>query len=263
MTTGIRTKTILAEPGDAGDRSVRELPREGQRWFFSPHNFMDMLDEDDRRALSALATRRLVHKGQYIFEAGDRARRVFIVYSGRVKVYQISASGKEVILWFCFPGEIFGLAELSRSAERETFAQASVDMEILSIDQADFLGFIADRPTVAMNAIDVLSTRLRRLGQSVMNLATEDVSARLARLILGLAQSYGQRRCAVVLDPPEICVPITLTHQEIADMIGASRQTVTTTLNDFRRRGAIQFVEHHIHIHQPALLERILQSRQD
>ncbi len=233
----------------------------GDQWYFPPSDFIGILDDDDRNALLKVTRKWRFDKGEHIFEAGQPARRVYIVKSGQAKIYQISPSGKEAILWFCLPGEMFGLAELSSGAERAIYAQANVETEILSIERGDFLNFMATHPIVAMNTIDVLSTHLRRLGRSLMSLSTGDVAFRLALLILNLARSYGSHRCNYKyykLNPPEVCVDITLTHKEIADMIGASRQSVTTMLNDFKRRSALHWEVHHIHIDHPKVLEQIL-----
>lgn len=262
-------RTALTRPGGSVSSHTGSRERDksgiawtiGDQWYFPPSDFIGILDDDDRNALLKIARKWRFDKGEYIFEAGEPANRVYIVKSGQAKIYQISPSGKEVILWFCLPGEIFGLAELSCGAERAIYAQANIDTEILSIERGDFMNFMASHPIVAMNAIDVLSTHLRRLGRSLISLSTGDVAVRLAQLILSLAQSYGNHRCNYKyykLKPPEVCVDITLTHKEIADMIGASRQTVTTMLNDLKRKGALHWEAHHIHIDSPSALEQIL-----
>lgn len=221
-------------------------------WLSPAADFLSSLDEDDRDALVSAARRRTFRKGHRIFEAGDPAAMLYILESGRAKVYQTSASGKEVILWFCFPGEIFGLAELSRGVERTISALAVDESEVLVLSKSDFLTFIAERPAVALTALDILSSRLRRLGETYMNLATEEVPVRLSRLLLSLAHGGERVRCAHPTAPGGVCVNMTLTHQEIADMVGASRQTVTTALNDLKRAGTIRWFDHHIHIDQPA-----------
>ncbi len=223
-------------------------------------DFLSALELPDRDALFALTRRKVFKKGARIFEAGDPAAMLYILESGRVKIYKTAPSGKEIILWFCFPGETFGLAELSRGVERTISAQAVDGSDVLCLLKTDFLRFITERPSVALCAIDILSTRLRRLGQIFMNLATEDVPFRLARMILDLAYGATQNPCAEARGNDEICINITLTHQEIADMIGASRQTVTTALSEFKRRGAIRWTNHHLHVETPDVLERIIRE---
>lgn len=221
-------------------------------WLSPSADFLSSLDADDRDALVASARRKTFRKGHRIFEAGDPASMLYILESGRAKVYQTSASGKDVILWFCFPGEIFGLAELSRGVERTISALAVDESEVLVLSKRDFLTLIGERPAVALTALDILSSRLRRLGETFMNLATEEVPVRLARLLLSLAHGGAKMRCSHHTSRGGICVNVTLTHQEIADMIGSSRQTVTTALNHLKRAGTIQWFDHHIHIERPA-----------
>ena len=227
-------------------------------WLFPSSDFLSALEEEDRHALFDMAWRKSFKKGMCIFEAGDEASMLYIMETGRAKIYQTSPSGKDIILWFCFPGETFGLAELSRGVKRSISARAMGDSQVLCLPKSDFLRFIAERPSVALSAIDILSTRLRRLGQTFMNLATEDVPLRIVRLILGLAYGSAHGKCAEHEDDGTICVNITLTHQEIADMIGATRQTVTTALNDLKRAGIIRWVDHHIHIERPDALKHII-----
>ena len=227
-------------------------------WLFPSSDFLSALEEGDRLALFNMAWRKSFKKGMRIFEAGDEASMLYIMESGRAKIYQTSPSGKDIILWFCFPGETFGLAELSRGIKRTISACAMDDSQVLCLPKGDFLRFIAERPSVALSAIDILSTRLRRLGQTFMNLATEDVSLRIARLILGLAHGTGHETCGKVMPKETVCVNVTLTHQEIADMIGASRQTVTTALNELKRAGIIRWVDHHIHIERLSALKHII-----
>lgn len=230
-------------------------------WYLQPTNFIETLEEQDRIALEEIAVCRPYPRGSHIFEAGETSDRVFIALSGRVKIYQISAAGREVIHWFCFPGELLGLADVSKGAPRSSFAEASVDSEIMAIDNAKFLKYMADRPMVALNAIEILSSRLRRLGGSLLDVATGDVALRLGRLVLGLAQTHGHPVCHNRLEPPEVCVKLVLTHQDIADMISASRQTVTTHLNDMRKDGLLHWQDHHIHLDRPDLVAQLVAER--
>ncbi|HER25658.1 MAG TPA: cyclic nucleotide-binding domain-containing protein, partial [Rhodospirillales bacterium] len=120
-------------------------------------DFLSALEPQDRAALLALARRKPFKKGARIFEAGDPASMLYILESGRAKIYKTASSGKEIILWFCFPGETFGLAELSRGVERTISAQAVDDSNILCLQKVDFLRFITERPSAALCAIDILS----------------------------------------------------------------------------------------------------------
>ncbi len=229
-------------------------------FLYPSSGLLNALAPPDRDVLFALGRSKTFKKGAPIFEAGDPASMLYILETGRAKIYQTAPSGKEIILWFCFPGETFGLAELGCDVERMISAQAMEDSRVLCLSKVNFRQFIGEHPSAALCVIDILSARLRRLGQAFMNVATDDVPLRLARMILGMAHGTSYPPCGAIVGGEEICINITLTHQEIADMVGASRQTVTTALNELKRLGAISWVDHHLHVPAPSIMERIIRD---
>lgn len=229
-----------------------------EAWSNAHADFMSTLSESETDSLMGLAKRVSLKKRDLLFEAGDPSRTAFIVAGGCIKLYQLSPSGKEIILWFSFPGEVFGVAELLQGADREIFAEANVDSEVYCISQQKFLDFLRTHPEAAMRAIGILSARVRTLGSTLVDLASDDVETRLARFLLRYAAIKTYRPCHHSLSNGEVCVNIPFTHQDIANLIGASRQTVTSTLAGLRRRGAISNIDRHIHITQPQQLKRML-----
>ena len=162
---------------------------------------------------------------------------------------------REVILWFCLGGEIFGLAEVARGGERAVNAQACTDSELLAVPNARFRAFLAEHPCAALLTMQVLSSWMRVLGEIFVNLVSDDVNTRIAKLILRLSARYGTRVGR------EIFLNIPLTHQEIADMVGTSRQTVTSALSALKRRGVLSIDSHRIHIESEELLNELTQDR--
>lgn len=192
-------------------------------------NLLQTLSADDREQLFGIGTVAWVEKNSLIFQAGAPSEYVYIILSGRAKIYELSPQGKEVIMWFCFSGELFGLAEVWRGTHRDVYAQACSTVELVRIDHKRFRQYLMDNPSMAMQVIDILSGRLRVLGDMLLNLTSTDVTARLVKLLARLFQRYGQRRDG------GIYIDIPLTHQEMADMIGCCRQTVTSTLGTLKR----------------------------
>lgn len=214
------------------------------------HDFLARLGTDGRRQLLRQATSVQMDKGGLLFRAGSSAEQVYFLESGRIKIYHLTNSGREVLLWLCFPSEIFGLAEVCHDGESRVYAEACTRSEVLCVRLADFESFLAQRPDAARLVNDVLAWRLRSLGQVVQGLVADGVHERLAHLILRLAASHGRRthQGSTVLD-------IRLTHQELANMIGTTRQSVTTALNDLRRLGALDYdADRRLHIHNESLL---------
>lgn len=223
-------------------------------WFMSPSNFLGMLSPDDRDALAALSQRHSCRRHEFVFRVGTPADHVYLLRAGRIKIFGLSGSGKETILWFCFPDEVFGLAEIARGQDREVYAQACTDCEYDAIPRAKFKEFLTSRPAVAMAILELFSCRLRVLGEMLQALTADDVTTRVVKLLLRLSARYGR--------PMEgtICLDIPLTHQEMADMVGATRQTVTAVLNDLKRLGALRTENHLIWIERAELLERMARS---
>lgn len=214
----------------------------------APSNFLAQLAPADHADLVALARARQYQKGDLVFSAGAPGDHVYFLKSGKVKIYQLSPLGREVILWFCFPGEIFGLAEVARGGGRVVNAQVCEQSEVLAVSQEQFKDFLARHPPTALLSMQVLSSRLRILGEMFVNLVADDVNTRIAKLILRLSARYGTRV------GKEIFLNIPLTHQEIADMVGTSRQTVTSALSALKRQGVLSIDNHRIHIESEELL---------
>lgn len=221
----------------------------GDFWFLSPSDFLGRMSPSERAALLALAKIRTYRQRDRIFRAGSPGENIYLLAEGRVKIFGLSSLGKEIILWFCFPGEVFGLAEMVRGGPREVYAEACSDCRVHVVGQRDFKQFLAVHPITAMLVIDLLSCRLRVLGDVVQNLTADDVTTRVVKLLLRLCARYGR---AVAHD---IHLDIRFTHQEMADMIGATRQTVTTVMSELRRKGVLSVEDHYICVRRPELLQ--------
>lgn len=236
------------------------IDEEEGAWSDAHANFLSSLSEAETSDLMKCSRRLDLKSRDHLFHAGDRSNDVYIVAGGCIRLFQISSTGKETILWFSFPGEIFGMAELWRGNGRQIHAVANSASQVYSISRNDFTNFLGAHPEAAMKAIGILSARVRALGHVLVGLTSDNVETRIARLLMRLAAaSSDARRCACSCCEGELCVNVRLTHQDIANLIGASRQTVTTTLVHLRKQGAVRVVEHHIHIVQPDHLRRLLE----
>lgn len=218
-------------------------------WYAQPTNFFSRLNRHDKQTLLNVGIRRRFAKDEMVFHAGSPSDDVYILLDGRVKVFELSKEGKEVILWFCFPGELFGLSEILRRGAREVNAQACSHVDVLSIKCNDFEKYIQQHPHLALQVIELLSYRLRELSDVLLNLASDDVTSRVIKLITRLSARYGKPLGdGVHLD-------IALTHQEMADMIGTSRQTVTTVLGMLRKKGILRMEQRTIYIQDTQWIE--------
>ncbi len=213
-----------------------------------PSYFLRRLSAADRSGLLKLAARRHYERGEFVFESGSPGNNVYILEEGRAKVFKLAESGREMILWFCFPGEIFGLAEISAGGgNREVFAQVCTPALIHCVSREAFVGFLSTHPDTAARVMDLLACRMRTLGEMLLNLASDDVRTRLIKLLTRLCARYGQHDGGIHY------LEIPLTHQDMADMIGTSRQTVTSEINHLKRLGLLDTAGHRVVIQDELL----------
>ena len=215
-------------------------------------DFMARLPAADRDDLRRLTACRTVARAELIFKVGSAGDNVYFLESGRVKIYHLSPTGKEILLWFCFPGEIFGLAEVCHGGGRQVCAEACEASQVLSIRQESFKTFLEGHPTAALLINDVLAGRLRNLGNLIKSLVASDVNERVTQLLVRLAATHGRK-----MPNGGVALDIRLTHQEMANMIGTTRQSVTSALGALKRSGMLDVQDHHILIHDATILGMI------
>jgi len=225
-----------------------------QLWFVRPYDFLSDINNIAERELFEVGFIGDLQKEQLIFNAGSPGEYVYILLDGRIKIYELTPEGKEVILWFCFPGELFGLAEIVTGGQRSVAAQACSDVRFLKIKHSDFTQFIQRYPEVSLRVIELLSCRLRELGDVVNNLVADDVTSRVVKLLTRLGVRYG------VGEGKSVRLDIYLTHQEMADMIGMTRQTVTTVLNTLKRKELLQIRNKTIYIQNTEWVHSIVEG---
>ena len=221
-------------------------------WYSAPSDFWGSLSPVVRTDLEQLGTRTRFRKHEVMFRAGSDGRDVYVLMSGRVKVYALSPAGRAVTLWFCLPGEVFGLAEMTRSSPRTVFAEACTDAEVLILPCDRLRARLMSDAATAMQLVDMLSSRLRQLSDALLNLIADDVNTRVAKLLLRLHARYGRP-----LETGGFLLDLPLTHQEMADMIGTTRQSVSSAVTHFRQQGLLTTTGHRFCLTDP---ERLVET---
>ncbi len=221
-----------------GADSGRQAPR-------PPSSFLDLLSIEDRTALIERCGKRVLGRRQVLFTRGEPRATVFILRTGMIKLMRQTTAGNDVIITLCGPGELVGFSGLSKSTTRVASAQVVEAGEAFVIDDRDFRALMASRPTIALAVIETLRWRMESVADSLTDVVSEDVPNRIVRLLQRLAVGKGERRNG------EWALDLRLTHQELANMIGARRQTVTTAINDLHRDGVLRRDQHRVVI--PAL----------
>jgi CRP/FNR family transcriptional regulator/CRP/FNR family cyclic AMP-dependent transcriptional regulator len=192
------------------------------------------LEDADLDSLIAVATRRKFPKDSVIFFEHDPGDSLFMILSGRVKVTILSDDGREIILSVLGEKDFFGEMSLLDNEPRSATAIAMEDTEVVILHQKEFLSIVEKRPRILVLLLAVLSSRLRKANHQIGSLALLDVYGRVASVLLDMAKESGVR-----LKDGRICFRRP-THQEIANMIGATRETVSRMISDLHRQGYIE-----------------------
>lgn len=223
-------------------------------WYWKRFNFFDEADDSAREAFFARATRRSHRKKVVLFTPTDPANTIFYLHSGVVKIYHLSVHGDPTIFWFCVPGDLFGAGGLAGSLQQSVYGEVMEPSVIFTISRTAFEELLTCYPRLALNVIRLLGARLRLACDSMTDLASQMTDVRLSRALLRLAFNWGlQWEAGVVLR-------IKITNEELANMIGASRQTVNEALRDFCARGLIDIRRRVITIPQPERLQALIDA---
>ncbi len=186
------------------------------------------LSEDELAALAALTTEYRFQADEFVFWEGDEGDRFFVLAEGSIKVIKHSSQGKEFIIAFFGPVEMFGEVAVFENRSYPASAQVVTPARVLGIRRADFLAFLADRPQVALRIINVLGGRLRDAQNRLRDLAGERVEQRIAAILLMLSTKLGGT--------------LPFTRQEIADMVGTTTETAIRVMSQLRRRDIVRSV---------------------
>ena len=184
------------------------------------------LNEGELAELTGLAISRSFRPGEFVLWEGDSPDWFYMVAEGRVKVLKHSSLGKEFIIAFFGPGEMFGEVAVFENKPYPASVQAVAETKVLGIRRQDFLSFLAHRPEVALRIINVLGGRLRDAQGRLRDIAGERVEQRLARTLLMLSSKLGPT--------------VPFTRQEIADMAGTTTETAIRVMSRLKDGGIIR-----------------------
>jgi len=204
------------------------------------------LSAEERHRIAGHFVRRTFRKGAVLFHKASTDRTLFLIASGRVRIYLPTESGRELTLDVFGPGEAFGELALLDGGPRSATAQAVDDVVTYSLHHDDFARLLNPSPLVGV-VIRFLTTRLRHANEATESLAVLDVSGRLARCLIELADRYGQGR------------EIDLTQTDLASIVGATRESVNRALAGFRQQSVIDQHGQRVLILKPDVLRQRIQ----
>lgn len=218
--------------------------------FLATVPILSGLDTVDLERFGELTREKTYPKGSVILFEDDPGDSLFIVRTGRVKVVLIGEDGREVILGVLGVGEHFGELALIDDQPRSAHVIAMEDSMLFVLRRDEFRRHVEANPKIAWALLTAISRRLRRADDKIGGLVLLDVPGRISRLILDLAEESGSEK-----------VEKQLTHQTIAQMIGASRETVSRAMREFQDNGWIAVERRQIRITDRAALEKRAQVR--
>ena len=189
------------------------------------------LDASAADALRASMNLVKLRKGQSLFKEGDDGDHLFVVSSGKVKLGTKSIDGRENLLMILGPGDMFGELSLFDSGPRTATATAVTDSKLLALGQDKVIPWVKEHPEVSLQLLARLASRLRRTNEVVGDLVFSDVPGRVAKALIDLGVKFGEKRSEGLF------VNHDLTQEELAQLVGASRETVNKALADFAQRG--------------------------
>jgi CRP-like cAMP-binding protein len=225
------------------------------QWHLVEKDFFSGLP-DEKKDFVSLAVPRAVEKKEFIFQEGKTGGSAFYLEEGKIRIFRVTSIGKEAIVFIRNRGEMFGLAELLGEQKRVFNAQAITPCRLYEIKKKDLEMLLQRHFSLAKRVIEVLGRRVRYLGEQIESLIVCDVPTRLLRLLTCLCCPgvSDQKK----LDDP-VSIPVKLTQEQIAAMIGSTQQTVSETLKKMKEEGLIEVLGKEITLLKPReILERIL-----
>jgi CRP/FNR family cyclic AMP-dependent transcriptional regulator len=198
------------------------------------------LKELDLKTISSHAITRNFPKNTIVITEGDITNTLYVIHSGKVKVFLNDEHGKEIILTRLEKNEYFGELSLLDGEARSASVMTLEPTTVSVISKADFDAYLINNPSVALTLLDTLTKKIRLLTENVRGLALMDVYGRVARVLLDMAKEANGK--LIIDEKPS--------QQEIAKMVGASREMVSRILKDLSTGGYIEVERKHIVIHQ-------------
>ncbi len=206
------------------------------------------LTEQEIEEIDRATTMTTGRRGKIFYMPEDTSEVLFLLKEGRVQLYRISPDGKKLVIATVGPGSIFGEMALIGQGMHNTFAEAIEDCVLLVMSRGDVERLLVTKPKVALRIFEALGSRLRETESRLEEIAFKGIPARLASLLLHLADEQGGETISG------------MTHQDLGERIGTYRETTTQTLNSFKTAGLIGIGRKWIEILDREGLERIAES---
>lgn len=216
--------------------------------------FLDRLKLDEINRLRAAGTVRMARRGEGIFHQGDYHNGIWLIESGVVRTFYVGPSGREITLAIWTSGHFVGGPEVFGGGAHVWSADVQEDAQLLFLTGASIRRLVETVPAFAICMIDGLVAKGKCYSALVQMLGTRSVTERLAHLLVIFADTHGRR------DGNRLVIDRRLTHDELANIVGATRQWVTMTLDKLQRRGMIAISRQQIVVEQYDMLRALAEG---
>lgn len=206
---------------------------------------LEGLAPTDQAAVLKAARRLSMARGVILAHQGDPAQHVYALDQGRLRLTHVTADGQEVIIRFVIPGEAFSIAGALKNINYPVSVEAVEDSQVLAWDRATFARLMAQYPSLATTAMQILATRMHEMQDRIRELQTERVERRVARALLRLVRQVGREVDQGVL------IDMALTRQDLAEMTGTTLYTVSRILSQWEQNGLVESGRERVLIREP------------
>jgi len=206
----------------------------GRFWCVQEFSLAEALEARQKEELDAFMQHVRYEKGETIYFPGDPSDTVYTLHDGRVRLDYLDESGKRLTFAIVGPGQVFGETALAGEEKRRWIAEAMEDTTLCIVHKNDLMRFAERNPKFALTITKLIGSRMVEIENKLENLLFRDVRARLANTLLALAREHGTEADGGVR------IELGLTHQELARLIGSTRETTSATLGDLEDEGLIQ-----------------------
>ncbi|GGD27498.1 Crp/Fnr family transcriptional regulator [Pontibacillus salipaludis] len=202
--------------------------------MLSQISLLDELPKDELMVIDEMSEMKPIKKGTILTSPDQPIESLFLLKKGQVRLYRMNGEGRQFTLDILVDGNIFGETSSISLTDDQVYAEAMTDSYVCTLSHEDFEGFIESNPKIALKLIDILSTRLKEVYSFSEKIALSDVKHRLLFLLMMLSEKTGRRKGEWQ------SIEMKLTHQDLANMIGSTRETTSSIISSLKKEGYLK-----------------------
>jgi len=249
LQAGSAVRGNLPSAASMATKSTSLLLTENQQLIGGPPSLMEKLTPRERETVLKQGRRKVLSRGQTLFSQGAKHDGIFLIESGRVRVFYSSPLGREITLAYWHAGNFVGGPEVFDSGIHQWSGVASSNCSVVQLPGKELRALATETPNLAIGLIEGLAFKGKCYSALAQMLGTRSITQRLAHLLLHLMDLYG------VEDPDGVVIAAAFTHADLAHMVGATRQWVTISLKRMQQKRIVLTKRSQIVVCQPNVLE--------